>query len=362
MKMQLLTYITTASLLLSPASLMAQDKPKVQTTTPKPIVDNRTYSIPGRTEAFDATTIFTRATGIVRERNFDIGDVVKTGDVLATIDVPELDRAIDSAQASIDQAKARAANAKSLADRARGLISSRAVSQEELEERQASATELDAAVRVAEAELAGLKEQQGFATVRAPYDGVISGRNFSRGDRVRGDSATAEGWLYRLVNLNKLRFVVAAPPDLATQLKPGMKVKIQFNEMPDKALEAEFSRASGVFDTTSGTMRVELLMDNADRAIPAGLTGTATFTLPPTAGRFLVPTNTLIVTRGQNRLATVADGKAKLINVGVGRTLGANVEARSGDLAATSQIIVNPNAMLRDGDAVEVQQPQAQSR
>lgn len=345
-----------AALVFAQASPQPSDSakavPQVQTVTPIAAAESRTYTIPGRTEAFESTTIFTRATGIVKERRFDIGDHVKAGDVMATINAPEIDRAVESANAMIDQAEARAENARLLAERAASLLETRAIAQAEVDLRNSNAAETAAAVRFAKTELARFKEQQGFATVYAPFSGVIAARNFNRGDRVRGDSSTADGWLYRLVELNKLRFVIAAPPDLALRLKAGDTAKIRFAEFPGSDLKASLYRTSGVFDDANGTMRVELLIENPDLTIPAGLTGSATFTLGQADRTFLVPNNTITTTRGQASLSTVQSGKVKVLRVAVGRSLGTNTEVTSAELTPETQIIINPNAMLRAGDEV----------
>lgn len=328
--------------------------PRVQTISPVAAQASHSYSIPGRTEAFESTTIFTRATGIVRERRFDIGDTVKAGEVLATIDAPEVDRAVESGQAMIDQAKARAENARLLAERAASLLETRAISQAEVDLRNANAAETAAAVRFAETELARLKEQQGFLTVHAPFSGIIAARNFNRGDRVRGDASTADGWLYRLVELDKLRFVIAAPPDLALRLKSENSAIVRFSEFPGREIKAGFFRSSGVFDEASGTMRVELLIENPDLAIPAGLTGSATFTLGPANRTFLVPNNTITTTRGQAAISIVDSGRVKTVPVTIGRSLGTNVEITSAELTPQMRVIINPNALLRAGDEVQV--------
>jgi len=76
---------------------------------------------------------------------------------------------------------------------------------------------------------------------------------------------------------------------------------------------ATVARSSRVFDPAAGTMRIELTLDNKDLTLPAGLTGRVSFSLPPTPGTFLVPTNTLVVRNGQSTLATVRDGKIAAI-------------------------------------------------
>lgn len=327
---------------------------RVRTVNPSPVTGGRAYSIPGRTEPDEHAMVFTRATGIVSERRFDIGDRVKAGDVLATIDAPEVDRAVESARAVVDRALARSENARALYERAQRLAGSRAISQEDVDQRQADLAEAGADVRYAQAELARLQEQQRFCKVVAPFTGRIAGRNFDRGDRVKGDSADASGWLYRLVRIDLLRFVVAAPPDLALRLHPGDRAAIRFGEFPGREIEGRLTRSSGVIDETSGTMRIELVIANDDLSIPAGLTGFASFELGARPDVYLLPNNTTVTEAGAARVATVEDGKVRMVPVVLGRNLGGRTEVQSRVLSEKSLVIMNPNALLREGDEVVI--------
>lgn len=335
------------------------EKPVVRTVKPSSAAANSTYDIPGRTEPVESATIFTRATGIVSERKYDIGDRVKAGDVLAVIATPDLDQEVIAAKATLEQAEARAKTARSFSNRSANLYATRAVSQEESEQRTSSAEEAEAEMREAKANLSRLEEEQKFGMVTAPFDGTISARNFDRGDRMRGDSATSEGWLYRLVRLNDLRFVVNATPDLGFRLSQESEAKVRFNELPGKVFTAKVSRSSRVYDTATGTMRAELLIDNKELVLPAGLTGTASFSLAPAAGTFMLPTNTLVMRQGRSLVGVVQDGKAHFVDALPGRNTGTSLEMTSAALTPDSQVIVNPNAMLKEGDAVEVGAPEA---
>ncbi len=335
-----------------PAAPTAPTAPSVHTVPPTVAAKSSPFTLPGRTEPFESARIFTRATGIVQERRFDIGDTVKANDILAVIDVPELARAVDSARANVEQAEARAANTRALAQRSTNLLAANSISREDADQRATNADIADAALRVARADLARLEAQLGFATVRAPFDAVVAARNFDRGDRVRGDAATAEGWLYHLVKLDTLRFVLNATPDLALRLPADTRAKVRFNEFPGRTFSAAVARSSRTFDPAAGTMRIELLLENKDLTLPAGLTGNAVFELAPAPGTFLVPTNTLINRAGQTSLATVASGKVAFLEVTAGRNLGATVEVSSAALSPTTAVIVNPNALLRPGDPV----------
>ncbi|HEY5892936.1 MAG TPA: efflux RND transporter periplasmic adaptor subunit [Chthoniobacterales bacterium] len=365
MTSSILRSLSILFLLAAPAVLAqekAPEKTTVRTVTPTVAQAGRPYEIPGRTEPFESATVFTRATGIIRERKFDIGDVVKAGDVLAVVDIPEIDQAVDAARATVDQVTARARIARSLSDRSATLLKSRNISIEEADQRISAAVETEAAVRVAQAELGRLEEQQKFAVVRAPFDAVIAARNFDRGDRVRGDAATSEGWLYRLVRLDALRVAINATPDLALRLSKDSEAKLRFTEFPGRSFPAKVARSSQLFDTATGTMRVELMIENKDLILPAGLTGTAAFDLAPAPGTFLVPTNTLVIRAGKATVAAVDNGKVAFLDVLPGRNLGPNVEVTSGSLTANTQVIINPNALLRAGDPVEIAPTQTAKR
>lgn len=331
----------------------AADPAPVKTVLPSASTQTSRYEVPGRTEPFESATIFTRATGVISERKFEIGDAVKSGDVVALVDAPEIDRAVESARANVEQVKARAGIARTLSDRSTRLLKSEVVSKEETEQRQTTASETAAAVRVAEADLARLEEQQRFSTVKAPFDGIISARNFDRGDLVRGDSSSADGWLYRLDRLDTLRFVVYATPDLALRFSKNAEAAVRFGEFPGHNFTARVAHVSRVFDASSGTMRVELLLENKDLALPAGLTGTAAFDVKPAANTYVIPTNALITREGKSLVAAAGDGKVHFLEVLPGRNFGRDTEVISSKLSATTPVILNPNAMLREGDPIE---------
>ncbi len=354
MKMTLRLLCLAALMASSPFSAHGASETTVRTVLPAAPGGEQGYEVPGRTEPYEASLIFTRATGIIAERRFDIGDVVKAGDTLAVVDAQEIAHAVEAARAALEQAKARAELSRSLAARASKLAGSQALAKEVSEQREATVVELEAAVRQAKAQLARLEAEHQFSTVKAPFDGVIAARNFDRGDHVRGDSSPPERWLYRLVRLDKLRFTVNASPDLALRLSNGMAATITFREFPGERFEAQVARSSHIFDTASGTMRVELLLENREMKLPAGLTGTAAFRLPPGRSTFRVPANTLLSRKGKNLLATVADGKVEFIEVLPGRHLGAEVEVTSAQLKSDTAVIINPNALLRAGDPVTV--------
>ena len=129
------------------SSAFAAPKSTVRTVEPRQAVDSIVYPIPGRTEALEVATLFTRATGIIEKRNVDIGDQVKADDVIATVSAPEIDRAVDSAEAAVEQASAKAHLAEIVLKRVERLVSTSAVSALEVDERASEAKASAAAGR-----------------------------------------------------------------------------------------------------------------------------------------------------------------------------------------------------------------------
>jgi membrane fusion protein, multidrug efflux system len=135
---------------------------------------------------------------------------------------------------------------------------------------------------------------------------------------------------------------------------------VRFREFPGREFPVVRALRSGVFDPDVGTMRIELVIANGEFLLPAGMTGTATFTLDVAPGTFLVPTNAVQLREGVASLAIVDGGKVRRLEVGTGRTLGTRIEVVSAQLTPTTPVIVNPNALLRDGDAVQIAPPTGQ--
>lgn len=332
--------------------LHAQDALKVRTSAAEPAPTDTLLQTTGRTAPAQEATLFARATGTIAELKVDIGDRVQEGDVLAVIAAPEIPHQIDAAKARVEQMKARQELAALLLSRGETLAESNAFSKETLDERRSTTKTAAADLLAAEADLHRLEEIQRFLTIRAPFRGTITSRRIDVGDHINGDPSSAEAWLFQIARLNELRMVLHVPPATALQIKNGEEADVTFVDLPGKHFTGKVSRSSGLIESTSGTMRVELLLPNPDFALPAGLSGIAAIKAQTTASVLMVPSNAIATRDGIPNLALVEGGKVKFYPVKPGRTLGPKIEVLSG-IAAGGQVILSPNALLRDGDAVD---------
>jgi RND family efflux transporter MFP subunit len=332
----------------------------VRVSTPEVGSASNELRLPARTAPVEQALLFARATGVVTERRADIGSRVKRGDVLAVISAPEIDQAVDRARAALAQARAKEQLAQTNLTRSQQLVKQGFLSEQVLDERQGTYDAALADRLAAEAELRRLSEIKGFQVVRAPFSGVIAERRVDRGDRVVGDSSNADGYLFRLVRTDELRVAIDVPQSVVMQVQPGMTADVVFPELPGERLAAKVMRASGVIDSRSGTMQVELALPNANGRIPAGMLGEVAIKLTRQQPVLLVPNSALMVRDGKTLVATVqganpqSPGTVRFLPVQVGRNLGNRVEVTNG-LAPDAALVTNPNALLRDGDAVKVE-------
>lgn len=329
----------------------------VRVVAPKAAAGRFGLTLSGRTAPIEQARLSGRATGVVAERRGEIGDRVKAGDVLVVIDAPEIRQQLDRAKAAVEQVQARLVLAELTLDRAQELVPKRFLPEQARDDREANVAIAKADLAAARAEVRRLEEVQGFQTIRAPFDGVIIERQVERGDRVTGDFGGAGAYFYNIARLEKLRVEIDVPQSFALKVTEGTPAKFTFAEIPDRKFDAKVVRTSRSIDQTSGTMRAELVMENTDFALPAGLSGQVVLDVARAAPCVLVPGNALVVRQGE-QFAAVVDAEEKIAfrKVGVGRDLGAETEVCSG-LGMDDRVVLSPNALLKPGDKVEVVKP-----
>jgi RND family efflux transporter MFP subunit len=326
--------------------------PQVRTAIATAGDDTNELRLPARVEAGQRAQIYARATGIVQLRNVELGDRVRSGQVLARISAPEIDSSVREARATLAQAQADEALAQSNLRRAEPLAAQKLISQEQLSERRGAFESARAARTAAEARVASVTDRQGFQAVRAPFDGTITARNIERGDRVVGDAQGAATPLFELSTLDPLRVVVDVPQSAALQVQPGLEAEVVFADAGGEAATARVERVARSISPTSNGMRVELALANPGERIPAGMIGEVRMQLSNAAVTTKVPIAAVLQGAGGARVATIANGdRLAFREVKLGRNLGNEIEIVAG-LDPGQTVVLSPNALLREGAIV----------
>ncbi|MDE1146771.1 MAG: efflux RND transporter periplasmic adaptor subunit [Azospirillaceae bacterium] len=336
----------------TPEAAAPQAPLKVKTTLPKPVKAADGLLLPAQTAAQTEYTVYGRISGYIGKRLVDIGDVVKAGQVLAVIDAPEADQQLMQARAAQHQSEANLALAKSNYTRSKSLLGDGWVTRETYDTRDSALKAAQADVEAAIANVKRLEQTTGYKTVTTAIDGIVTQRLVEQGDLVVADSSTAKA-LYQVSKQDHLRVVIDVPQGQVPSVAVGAPVDVTFREFPNRTFPAKVVRLAHAVDTTSGTMRVEADLPNADLTIPAGMRGNARF---PEAGApvLALPVNTIVTRPEGKRVAVIdAEGKIRFHPVTLGRELDTTVEVVAG-VSDKDRVVLNPNTMLNDGDAVTV--------
>jgi len=331
----------------------AQATPTVALASLDPQPGVASLDLPGRLRAAAQAPIFARVSGYVKTRKVDIGDVVKAGQTLAEIEAPDLDQQLQQAKADLASAAASAKLSLLTLERGRTLLTSAAVSQQDLDQRTADLGAKQAAVKAAEANVERLQALAGYERVAAPFDGVVTARNTDVGALINaGSSATPP--MFVVSDLKRLLVTIYVPQNDVPSIRIGATAAIVAPEYPGRTFAATIEASSRSVDAASGATLMQLGVDNADGALMPGAYASVHFDLPGAAGVFRVPAAALIFDRRGLRIATVdAHNRVAMKTVTIARDLGAEVEIGSG-LVAVDRIIASPADGLVDGDEVRV--------
>ena len=319
----------------------------VKTTVAKTGEAGQTLALPGTLQGFQQAPIAARSAGYVQRWTKDIGSHVTKGEVLAVIESPEVDQQLSQAEAARQQAAASLALAKSTVERWEALRKKDVVSQQELDERRSGATQAVANLAAADANVARLRQLQGFTRVLAPFDGVITRRNVEVGDLVDSSGKA----LFVLTQMDPLRIYVNVPQSYAQLVRAGQKVVVTQAELRGRTFSGEVARSAGAIDPATRTMQVEINLPNRDGTL---LPGAYVQVDLPLAGAktLVVPTNVLLFRGEGTRVALVdAASRIRLKPVTLGRNLGESIEVLGG-IADGDRLVVNPSDSLAEGDSV----------
>ena len=307
--------------------------------------------LPAEIKPFVEAPIYSRANGYLRRWLVDIGDRVQQGQLLAEIDTPELDQELARSQAELAQAQAASALAEISAARWAELLKTASVSEQEAAEKKADLALKSAIVQASEANRHRLEELKSFARVTAPFAGTIAIRRTDIGQLVTAASGRE---LFRLARTDLLRVQVRVPQSMAPGIAPGQKAAVLLAEFPNREFEAKIVRTSGVLETESRTLLVELELDNAQGSVLAGSYAQVRFSESNQAAALTLPSNTLLFHAEGALVGVVSnDGVVSLRKVRPGRDFGKTVEILTG-LTTSDRVILNPMDSLVDGTRVRV--------
>jgi RND family efflux transporter MFP subunit len=331
----------------------AQAVPVVAVAPPDSRSKTSTFSLPGRLEAYTQAQMYARVSGYVKSWAADIGTPVKAGQLLAEIDAPDLDQQIMQAEAALASAKANSVLSDMTLKRGQSLITTLAISQQDLDQRAADASNKQGLVRAAQANLDRLRVLEQYKRIIAPFDGLVTARTTDVGALINAGSGGGPP-MFVVSETSSLRVYVNVPQNYVPSIPVGTKAQISVPEYPGRTFPATVAASAQSVDVASGTTRMQLGVDNARSELMTGDFTNVSFDLPHPEIAINVPASALIFNQRGLQVAIVDnDGRIALKQVTISRDLGNEVELASG-ISADDRVVTNPPDGIAAGDKVRI--------
>ena len=324
------------------------------------------FVLPGQTAAWHSSTIYARVNGFVGKWYADIGDEVRQGQVLASIETPDLDAQLAAARAQLNAAdaqvlarKAEAVFSKTTYDRWRDSPKG-VVSDQEREEKHADYDGALARLKSAEADVALDQAHVAqyvalaqFKQVTAPFDGVVTERHIDIGNLVTAGSTSATTPLYVMTQNDPMRVFVDVPQSAAADLTENQSpVEIRSSNGAGQVYMAKVTRTSQALDSQSRTLRVEVDIANGQQTLVPGMYVKVGFALQP-KGAVQIPAAALTFRTGGAQVARVdKSGRVSFQHVTIARDDGNVVELGSG-VSPGDRLALNVSSQVLEGDLVQ---------
>lgn len=327
-----------------------------------------------------------KVAGYIRRINVDIGDHVRAGQVLATLDVPELQAQVVGATAGVAQSREQIARAKSEVARAQAdyvAVHSTAqrlqqaskaqpglIAQQELDNAMAKDQASAAAVEAAKSALSATQQALGisqaqqtqttsmadYSRITAPFSGVITWRYADPGALIQsGTSNAASAPVVKLADVSILRLRLPVPESLASSVHDGDPVQISISAL-HKTISGTVTRSTAALDPSTRTMQVEVDVPNKDGSLTPGMYAQVTLNVQH-AGEVVALPVTAVDTTSASPFVLVVDGSGHVAKraVQTGISTANRIEILSGVNAGEQVISANLSAYT-PGETVKPKQ------
>ena len=309
-------------------------------------------NLPGRLEAYFRAPMFARVSGYVKNWKVDIGSVVKSGDLLAEIEAPDLDQQLLQARADLVNAEAAAKLAEATLKRRQTLLTQSFASQQDVDERTADLDSKNALVTAGKANVERLEVLSGYKRLTAPFDGIVTARDTDVGALINSGSGGPP--MFVVSSTKKLRVYVNVPQTFVPSVKIGAQAKISVPEYPGRAFLATVESSAQAVDVASGTTRMQLGVDNEKGELLPGSYADVRLDLANDTPPLHIPASALIFDQHGLRVATVGpNDRVMFKKVTIARDLGREIEIATG-LSSSDRIIVTPPDGLAENDQVRI--------
>ncbi|TRX01611.1 efflux RND transporter periplasmic adaptor subunit [Candidatus Methylobacter oryzae] len=321
----------------------------------KPGEASRKITLPAGLRGNTETQLYARSNGYLSAWYKTIGDQVKKGELLAVIDVPELEQELAQAHAAAAQIKVRLELARSTLKRWALLKDTDSVVQQEFDEKRSAVLQAEADLAAAEVNVKRLEKIEEYRRIVAPFSGVITRRSVDVGSLINAGSQE----LFALTQTDPLRLTVWVPQAYADDVKVGQEVAVRAAGAQGKPLAARVEHVAGALDPVNRSRQVDITLPNKEgKLLPGSYMEASINVVGSKAGPLVVPANVLVIDQAGTHVVVVdAEKRVAFRPVKLGRDFGREVEILEG-VAANDVLVASPSDLLAEGEIVSVVEAQ----
>lgn len=309
-------------------------------------------AIPGELVPYQEVDLYAKINSYVKQLLVDIGSEVHQGQLLATLEAPEINSQLAAAKSRIAQQQAIFIASKATYDR---LLSTSktpgTVSQNDLEQAEAKKNSDQANVDAARSAYKEVAANLNYLEIRAPFDGVITARNVNLGAYV-GPGGKGTDPLFVLQDQKRLRLVVSIPENYTGGITNKDEVTFSVKAIPNSKFKAQVKRLAGALDVKLRSERLEMDVYNKDKKLLPHMFAEVNVPLPSRDSTFILPKTAVVTSTEKVFVVKVVDHKAIWVDVHKGLQSGDMMEVY-GDLKVGDQVVKQASDEIRDGSTVK---------
>ena len=311
-----------------------------------------TLYVPGELIAYQQVDLYAKENAFVKKLYVDVGSEVREGQLLVTMEAPELTTQLASAQSRVKSQEAIYLASKSNYDR---LVETSktpgTISQNDIDQADARQKSDMAQWDAAKSAYNGVAETLKYLEIKAPFNGVISARNVNPGAYVGPSGKGSELPLFTLQEQKHLRLVISVPEAYTGYLTERDEVKFTTKSRPSEIFHAKVKRLAGALDTRLRAERIEMDVINDKKELLPGMVAEVNVPLPSRDSTFLVPSTAVVSSTERVFVIRVVDQKAQWVDVKKGREENGKTEIY-GKLNEGDQIIKVASEERRNGSPI----------
>lgn len=318
--------------------LLAQSAVALELPATKPTTGliHRWVTLPATLAPWQQATLYAKVTGYVDKITVDKGDAVKSGQVLAQIEVPEVQADLVKAKAEVTAADIEVKRLHEARKKSPDLVLPQTVD------------DAEAKLSIAKAGLERVETLLAFAQIKAPFDGIITMRSVDTGALVNAGTSQ----VFQIVDASTIRLQIPVTEMESALVQNGKPVKAQIDAIGPTPIEATISRIAYALDPTTRTMLAEADLKNADLKLRPGMYASAKIAVEKHEKATLIPVAGLVMEKTNAFVFKHVDGKAIKTAVKIGFNDGTNVEVP--ELKPEDVILLPGTTLLTDKQPVTI--------